>query len=143
VLVAEVNAFKLEIYTPYRLFHSDEVQALVLKISDGEIGVYAGHSLFTAPIVTCAARIRDKSGAWKSAFLANGIIEVKKTKTVLLVNAANWPDEIDVERAQAAKAGAESVLETSSFKFERTAAKEKLIRAETRLQVGADGGGNN
>jgi F-type H+-transporting ATPase subunit epsilon len=129
------KTFTLEIYTPYRLFHSDDVEALVLTVMDGEIGVYAGHSLFTAPVVTCAARIRDKEGVWKIAFLANGIIEVKKTKTVLLVDAANWPQEIDAVRAEAAKAEAESVLETSSFKFERSAAKEKLLRAETRLRV--------
>jgi F-type H+-transporting ATPase subunit epsilon len=129
------KTFKLEIYTPYRLFHSDDVEALVLKITDGEIGVYAEHSLFTAPVVTCAARIRDKNGVWQYAFLTNGIIEVKKTKTVLLVDAANWPQEIDAERAEAAKTDAQSTLETSSFKFERTAAKEKLIRAETRLRV--------
>jgi F-type H+-transporting ATPase subunit epsilon len=136
------KTFTLEIYTPYRLFHSDKVQAIVLKIMDGEIGVYADHSLLTAPVVTCAARIRDADGAWKTAFLANGIIEVKKTKTVLLVDAANWPAEIDAARAGAAKVEAESTLQTSSFKFERTAAKEKLLRAETRLHVLSQSGDN-
>lgn len=127
--------FKLEIYTPYRLFYNDDAAAIVLHISDGEICLYAGHSLFTAPVKTCAGRIRGKDGAWKNVFFADGIIEVKKTKTVLLVDAANWTHEIDTERAEAAKKDAEATLAESAFKFEQTAAKKKLHRAEIRLRV--------
>jgi F-type H+-transporting ATPase subunit epsilon len=127
--------FKLEIYTPYRLFCDDDAQAIVLRISDGEIGIYAGHSQFTAPVKTCVGRICGKDGVWKNAFIADGIVEVKKSKTVLLVDDAEWPEEVDVERAEAARKAALAALAENSFKFEQNAAKAKLNRAETRLKA--------
>lgn len=132
-----METFKLEIYTPYRLFFSADVQAAVLRLADGEAGIYAGHSLFTAPVRSCVLRLREKDGAWKAAFVANGIIEVKRHKTVLLADAAEWPEEIDRERAEAARKEAESALEGSSFKFEHLAAKEQLLRAKMRLAAAA------
>jgi F-type H+-transporting ATPase subunit epsilon len=127
--------FRLEIHTPYRLFYNDDAEAIVLRISDGDIGVYGGHAPFTAPVKTCVGRIRGKDGVWKNAFIADGIVEVKKTKTVLLVDDAEWPHEIDAQRAAAAKKAAEATLAERSFKFAQTAAKEKLARAEARLKA--------
>ncbi|GMO28467.1 MAG: ATP synthase F1 subunit epsilon [Spirochaetaceae bacterium] len=132
--------YRLEIFTPYRLFFRADVEAIVVKLADGEVGIYAGHSRFTAPVRTCALRIKpiptkEFSGEWKPAFVTNGIIEVKRHKVVLLCDAAEWPEEIDMERALASKKSAESTLANSAFKFEHIAAKEKLIRAQTRLSI--------
>ncbi|GHV83002.1 ATP synthase epsilon chain [Spirochaetia bacterium] len=127
--------FKFEVYTPYRLFFSQDVEAITLRLSDGEVGIYAGHSLFTAPVVNCIMKIKDRKGVWKHAFVSNGIIEVKKTKTVLLSDAAEWPEEIDAERAKKSKDDAMSVIKDSSFKFENAIAGAKLERAEMRLKV--------
>ncbi|MDR2468824.1 MAG: ATP synthase F1 subunit epsilon [Spirochaetaceae bacterium] len=126
--------FKFEVFTPYRLFFSTDVEAIIVMLADGEAGIYAGHSCFTAPVKTSVLRVLDKDG-WKTAFIANGIIEVKRHKTVLLADAAEWPEEIDRERAETARTDAESVLASTTFKFEHVAAKERLVRAETRLRV--------
>ncbi|MDR2659044.1 MAG: ATP synthase F1 subunit epsilon [Spirochaetaceae bacterium] len=127
--------YTLEIYTPYRLFFSGQVEAIVLMIEDGEICVYANHSRFTAPALCCAAFIKDAKGVWKPAFISNGIIEVKRHKTVLLVDSADWPEEIDYERVLHSKKDAEEVLAGAPFLFERAAAKQKKQRAEIRLKV--------
>ncbi|MDR0586697.1 MAG: ATP synthase F1 subunit epsilon [Treponema sp.] len=127
--------FRFEVYTPYRRFFSDEVEALTLTLSDGEITVYANHSFFTAPVVTGVLRIKDKTGTWKSAFIAEGFLEVKSHNTILMADAAEWPEEIDRERALAAKQKAEETLGSSLFKFESTAADAALRRAVFRLKV--------
>lgn len=136
--------FKLEVFTPYRLFYQTDVEALVVKLADGEVCIYAGHSRFTAPVRTCALKIKPAPqetvqagavSAWKFAFITNGIIEVKRHKAVILCDAAEWPEEINRDRAIAAKTDAESTLASSTFKFEHIASKEKLIRAQTRLAV--------
>jgi F-type H+-transporting ATPase subunit epsilon len=127
--------FKLEIVTPYRLFYSEDVEFIKFRVEDGDVGVFAGHSVFTAPIATCILEIRDKKGVKKFAFIADGIVEVKKNKTVLLVDSANWPEEIDIERATIAKNDAKDIYENGSFRFEHVAAKQKLLRAATRLKV--------
>ncbi|MDR2133491.1 MAG: ATP synthase F1 subunit epsilon [Treponema sp.] len=127
--------FVFEVHTPHRPFFSEKVEAIVLALVDGEIGVYAGHSPFTAPSVTGALRIRDRNGKWRPAFITEGILEVKEHKTVLMVDAAEWPEEIDTERAKAAKREAGETLDTGMLKFEIDKARVKLKRAEWRLKV--------
>jgi F-type H+-transporting ATPase subunit epsilon len=127
--------FTLEIYSPYRLFFSGMVEMIILKIADGEIGIQAGHDRFTAPVVCCTARIKDKAGVWKTAFIGDGIIEVKHHKSVILADNAERPEEIDHQRVLASKKAAEEILKTKTFVFETAAAKQKLRRAETRIKT--------
>ena len=127
--------FDFEVHTPYRLFFSGKVEAITLLLADGEIGVYAHHSPFTAPAVSGILRIKYNNGKWKPAFITDGILEVKDHKTVLMVDAAEWPEEIDHDRAAAAKQQAEQSLEAAMLKFETDNAKAKLRRAEYRLKT--------
>ena len=130
--------FDFEVHTPHRLFFSARVEAVVVTLMDGEVGIYANHSTFTAPSVSCILHIKDDKGQWRSAFVSDGILEVKdqsKYKNVLIVDDAQWPEEIDRERALAAKNQAEKELETAMLKFEIDNAKAKLRRAEFRLKA--------
>jgi F-type H+-transporting ATPase subunit epsilon len=128
--------FNLEIHTPYRLFFIDKVEAITLTLEDGEAGIYANHSFMIAPIKTCILCIKDKDGLRKNAFIAEGILEVSGHRTVLLVDAAEWPDEIDPGRARAAKSRAEAELRAGSImRFEIENAQANLKRAEIRLKA--------
>jgi F-type H+-transporting ATPase subunit epsilon len=127
--------FNFEIHTPYRLFFSGRADVIILTLADGEIGVYANHSPFTAPVVPCMLRFRDDENKWHNAFIAHGILEVKAQKNILMVDAAEWPEEINRERALLSKHEAEETLSDSQLKFEIYKAKEKLWRANCRLKV--------
>jgi F-type H+-transporting ATPase subunit epsilon len=127
--------FNLEVHTPYRLFYTDKVEALVVTLVDGEIGVYADHAFVTAPVVTGVLRIKDKTGQWKQAFTTEGILEVSGHRTVLVADTAEWPEEIDYDRALSAKKRAEEQLETAMFRFEIDKARATLKRAVTRLKI--------
>jgi F-type H+-transporting ATPase subunit epsilon len=127
--------FNLEIHTPYRLFFIDKVEAITLTLEDGEAGIYANHSFMIAPIKTCILCIKDKDGLRKDAFITEGILEVSGHRTVLLVDTAEWPDEIDPDRALAAKSRAEEELREGMMKFEIENAQANIKRAETRLKV--------
>jgi F-type H+-transporting ATPase subunit epsilon len=127
--------FTFEVHTPYRPFFSGKVEAIAVTLTDGEIGIYAKHSPFTAPVCSCVLRIRDDKGQWRPAFITDGILEVKDHKTVLVVDAAEWPEEIDPERARIAKAQAKADLESAMMKFEIEKAKAGIRRAEFRLKV--------
>jgi len=127
--------FNFEVHTPYRLFYSGRVQSITLTLADGEIGIYANHSPFTAVTAPGVLRIKDGDDERKAAFVSSGILEVKEHKNVLMAECAEWPDEIDKERALASKEQAEKVLSDTDFKFEINKAKEKLRRAESRLKV--------
>ena len=127
--------FNFEVHTPYRPFFSGRVESISLMLSDGEIGVYAGHSPFSAPALSCILHIKDDKGVLRRAFITDGILEVKEHKTVLMVDTAEWPEEIDRERALAAKQKAAENLETALMKFEIESAKAKIRRAEFRLKA--------
>jgi F-type H+-transporting ATPase subunit epsilon len=127
--------FSFEVHTPYRRFFSDSVEALVLTLTDGEIAVYAGHSAFTAPVRAGLLKMKDKAGNWKTAFTAEGILEVKEHKTVLVSDAAEWPGEIDYERAKNARERAEETLLSGGMKFETDKAAASLRRAKMRMRV--------
>ena len=127
--------FNFEVHTPYRLFYSGKAQAITLALADGEIGIYANHSPFTGVVVTGVLRIKEGDGNWRTAFVSSGILEVKEHKNVLMVDSAEWPEEIDKERAIQSKEQAEKILGETNFKFETDKAKEKLRRADYRLKV--------
>ena len=127
--------FPFEVHTPYRLFFSAPVEAIVLTLLDGEAAVYANHSAFTAPVLPCLLKIKNKDGDWKTAFTAEGMLEVKERKTVLVSNAAEWPHEIDCERAKKAKENAETNLATGILKFETEKAAASLLRANIRIKA--------
>ena len=129
------NTFSFEVHTPYRLFFTGKVESIVLNLTDGEIGVYANHSRFTAPTLCCILRIKDDKGVLRFAFVTGGILEMKELKTILIVDAAEWPEEIDKERALAARQKAQNTLATSKQKFEIEYAKVKLRHAEYRLKA--------
>jgi F-type H+-transporting ATPase subunit epsilon len=124
--------YNFEVHTPYRPFFTGRIEAVTLTLMDGEVGVYAKHSPFASPVLSCILRIKD-DGGWRSAFITEGILEVKDHKTVLMVDAAEWPKEIDTERARVAKREAEESIKTASEKFELDRALARLRRAEFRL----------
>ncbi|MDR1839302.1 MAG: ATP synthase F1 subunit epsilon [Treponema sp.] len=127
--------FNFEVHTPYRLFYSGKAQAITLALADGEIGIYANHAPFTGVVVTGILRIKESDGSWRAAFVSDGILEVKEHKNVLMTDCAEWPEEIDRERALASKKEAEINLSDTNLKFETNKEKEKLRRAEYRLKV--------
>jgi F-type H+-transporting ATPase subunit epsilon len=129
------KTFTFEVHTPYRLFFTGKVEFFIVTLIDGEICVYANHSRFTAPTQTCILRIKDENGVSRPAFVTDGILEMKEFKTILIVDSAEWPEEIDTERALAAKQKALDIISTAKQKFEIENAKANLRRAEYRLKA--------
>ena len=127
--------FTLEVHTPYRLFFRDKVAALTVTLEDGEIGILARHEDITAQARACLLKIQDRDGRWKTGFVSEGILEVAGGKTVLLADSAEWPDEIDRDRALEAKRQAEAILQNPGFRFEAETARQALERAKMRLKA--------
>ncbi|MFI5118753.1 MAG: ATP synthase delta/epsilon chain alpha-helix domain-containing protein, partial [Terriglobales bacterium] len=67
--------------------------------------------------------------------VAWGFMEVLPDKVTILAEAAERPQEIDVERAQKAKDRAEQRLKSNNPQVDYTRAEDALQRAETRLNV--------
>ena len=129
------ETFPFEVHAPSRLFFREPVESVIISIADGEIAILKGHSAFTAPVKTGFLKIKNNKGEWKTAFTADGIIELKEHKTVLMTEAAEWGSEIDRERALHAREKAEKMLKEGMMRFEKDNAVLSLTRAEYRLKV--------
>ncbi|MDR3123028.1 MAG: ATP synthase F1 subunit epsilon [Treponema sp.] len=127
--------FTLEVHTPYRLFFKGKVEALTVMLEDGEIGILAHHEAVTARMKACLVKIKGQDGRWKTGFASEGILEVAGGKTTLITDSAEWPDEIDYDRAMDAKRRAEEIARDAGFKFEAETAKQAMERAEMRLKA--------
>ena len=85
-----MTLFPLELHTPHHFFYSEQVEAIVLTLYDGQAAVYANHAPFTAPVVPCLIKIKERNGRWRTARVAQGMLEVKIEKTILISDAAEW-----------------------------------------------------
>lgn len=128
------NTFNLEIVTPDRKFFSGEVEMLVLKTPEGEIGILKDHMPMVVAVAIGPIRIQ-KDGDWLEAVLSEGFMKIMQDKTVILVDTAEWPNEIDINRAKAAQERAKERLQSQLSRVEYMRTQAALQRAFSRLQV--------
>ena len=76
-----------------------------------------------------------ENGSVKKAAIHGGIIEILKDKVTILAEVAEWPDEIDVNRANEAKIRAERRLSSSDANINMLRAEMALKRALARLNA--------
>ena len=128
------NTFQLEIVTPAKLLVKDVAEEAQIPGLSGYLGILPGH----APLLTelAVGVITYKaSGATHTLSVAWGFAEVLPDKVTILAEAAERPQDIDVERAQKAKDRAEQLLKSNNPEVDHARAEDALQRAETRLNV--------
>ncbi|MGA8538032.1 MAG: F0F1 ATP synthase subunit epsilon [Terriglobales bacterium] len=131
------DTFQLEIVTPTKLLVKDAAEEAQIPGLSGYLGVLPGH----APLLTelAVGVITYKaSGETHALSVAWGFAEVLPDKVTILAEAAERPQEIDVERAQKAKERAEQRLKSNDPQVDYSRAEDALQRAETRLNVAKD-----
>ena len=133
--MAEGNMFRLKIITPDRVFYEGEADMVEMNTTDGEIGVYSQHVPTTFILVPGVLTIHE-GGEEKCAAIHAGFAEVLQDRVTVLAEAAEWPDEIDVERAERARARAEERLSHHADNINQMRAESALRRALTRIEVG-------
>lgn len=127
--------FKLEIMTPERVFYSDNVEMVIVATPQGELGILAGHMPLVAAIAVGSGRIKKENGEWVEAILTEGFMEVKQDRVVIIADTAEWPHEIDANRAEAARKRAEERLAIKRSEEEYARSQAALARAMARLKV--------
>ena len=102
---------------------------------DGQYGVLAGHSNAIGAIVPGTLTCRTAAGETLYAAVSAGLVKVEDGEVLVLVDAAERPEEIDKNRAERAAAAAkEALLQTRSIRESRLA-EANLARAINRLRV--------
>jgi len=130
-----MSTFRLEVLTPEHRFFSDEVQAVTVDCPDGQMTIYRDHEPVIAVLAIGMMRIKLLDGTWKNAVNTEGFIEVKRDAVTVYVQACEWPEDIDVNRANAAKERAERRLHEQKSRLQYHHFQISLSRAMARLRV--------
>jgi len=126
---------KLEIVTVERLVYSGDVDLVSAPGVMGTLGVLAKHS----PLLTAleAGELRFKKGDEEERFaVSGGFMEVQPDKVIVLADTAERAEEIDLERAEAARQRAEKLLKERPPEVDMTVIEGSLRRSRIRLKVG-------
>ncbi len=123
--MAEMS-FKLTIVEPDGVFYEGEIDMLEFNTTEGEIGVLPGHIPMTVIIKPGIMTIYETGKDEKRAAVHAGFAEILQDKVTILAEIAEWPEEIDMARAEAA-------LERAQGRIQEKASGTDMLRAETAL----------
>lgn len=126
--------FMLEIVTPDRSFFSDEVDMVIVRGIEGDLAVLENRAPLITPLAIGKIRI-IKNEKERIAAIVDGYVTVDKDKTTIITDSAEWPEEIDVKRAEEAKDRAEKRLKNRPEGLDIDRAEYALRRAINRLEV--------
>lgn len=129
-----MSTFTLEIVTPERKVYAEDVNMVIVKGTEGELGILANHVPMVTPLRISSITIK-KDRSEQIIAVSGGFVEVRKDKVVILAESAELPQNIDEARAQAAKKRAEQRLSGKADEYDFRRAELALQRAMNRLAV--------
>ena len=126
---------KLDIVTAERMVYSDDVDMVMAPGAEGELGILPHHT----PLMTTLlpGELRIKKGAEETALaISGGFLEVRPDRVVILADSAERAEDIDVDRAEAARKRArERLSQQRELGIDGTRAEASLRRSLARLRV--------
>ena len=130
-----MGRLRLRVVTPERLLLDEEVDEVTALGVVGEFGVLPSHLTFLSALET-GRLVYKRGGQARLLAVSGGFAEVVDNLVTVLADAAEFAEEIDVERARAALQRAEEQLkDLSPSTPEFAEVQAKLRRSETRIQV--------
>jgi F-type H+-transporting ATPase subunit epsilon len=125
----------VEVVTPTHMVVRDEVEEVIAPGAEGYFGVLGGHLPFMSTLKSGELAYR-KNGTWRYLAISWGYAEVLPQTVIILAEAAEKAEEIDVARAQQARDRAvERMARWGDESIDVLRAQVSLARALTRIEV--------
>ncbi len=128
------KTIRLDIVTPDKVALSEDVNMVIARATDGDLGILPGHAPLIAGLEIWPLRLITDEGE-KQVAICSGFIEVRPEKVTILAACAELPEDIDITRAEAAKERAESRVKAPEAGIDISRAEIALQRAIMRLKV--------
>ncbi len=129
-----MEEFKLRIITPDRVFYEKNIEMVEFNTTEGEIGVLPGHIPMTVIVKPGILTITEENEK-KEAALHAGFAEILPDGVTILAEIVEWPTEIDLHRAEAARQRAEERIRNHTSETDMARAQTALLRAIARISV--------
>ena len=129
-----MNSFNLKIATPDGLMFDGKAESLLVRTTEGDAEILAGHADFLSAISTGRAKI-VVNGEKRLASCSGGFVSVKKGEVSLVCTTFEFAENIDINRAKASKELAEAALSGNLDSAMEAKLTAKLARAYNRINV--------
>jgi F-type H+-transporting ATPase subunit epsilon len=129
-----VATFRLEIVTAESMIFSDDVSAVIAWGVEGQLGILPHHAPLMTMLQPGDILIRkDKEEEYLA--ISGGFLEVRPDKVIVLADACERAEEIDITRAEEAKRRAQETMKAAPLSVDAAAAEAALRRSLARLKV--------
>ncbi|MHC6181260.1 F0F1 ATP synthase subunit epsilon [Clostridium sp. JNZ X4-2] len=129
------EVLKLTILTPDREFYVGEAVEVITESTLGGITILPDHMPLITTLKPADTVIVQKDNKKLKAFTSVGILEVKANELRILCDVCEWPEEIDIKRAEEAKNRAEKRLSSNKDGIDVQRAELALARALARINL--------
>ena len=130
-----MNTFSLTIVTPDGLQYEGQAEELIVRTTDGDLGILAGHINCVAPLGMGMATVLV-GGEKRYGACIGGMVSVLDGQVKLVPTTFEWSDKIDTARAAASGERAKKILaDKSSSQTDLRLAEARLKRALIRQSV--------
>jgi len=129
-----MSSLKLDVVTAERIVYSEDVDAVIAPGVEGQLGILPHH----APLMTilqAGELVVRRGGEEDTLAISGGFLEVRPDRVIVLADSAERAEEIDTERAEAAKKRAEQRLLEKTAETDTARIEAALRRAMARLTV--------
>src|SRR4030067_588159 len=124
--------FKLEIVTAERMMDSGDVSAVIAWGVEGPLGILPHHAPLMTMLQPGDLMIR-KDREEEYLVISGGFLEVRPDKVIILADACERADEIDIVRAEEARKRAQETMKAAPLTAEAASAEAALPRSFGQL----------
>ena len=126
----------LEIVTPDRPLIKEQVDEVEIPATEGYIGVLPGHTPLL--VMLEIGELWYRKGQEKFYLsIAFGFVEILPDRVTVLAQIAERPEDIDLQRAEAARQRAQELLAKPTLEMDFERARIAMMKSLIRLQVAA------
>ena len=129
-----MSTIRLDVVTAESAVYSDDVDVVIAPGVEGHLGILPHHTPLMTTLQPGELRVR-KGGEKFSLAISGGFLEVRPDRVIILADAAERAEEIDIARAEEAKRRAEDRLRQPTPEVDMAEAETALHRALARLEV--------
>lgn len=127
--------FNLKIITLDEVFYDGQVEVLTVKGVNGDFQVLPRHSDLIAVVMPDDIKFRTSEGD-KHAFISRSIMRIMDGNATIIADTAEWPEDIDINRAEEAeKRAREQLMTRESANMDIAKAELALMRALGRKKT--------
>ncbi len=132
-----MNTFKLKVIAHDKIFFDGEATSVFVPAMDGMMQFLAYHENAVVAIQPGDLRLIDADGKEYKVVCGDGFMEFRfeKNECEVMVETVLLPEEVDIKRAEEAKARAQERLRQKQSILEYQQSKAALARAMARLKA--------